>query len=281
MSISFGMDTAISGLTANQRALEVVGHNVANLGTPGYSRQTAVMSSSPVRIYGSGWRVEMGCDIDEIRQIRHAFNDNIYRTESNNLGYWESRSKGISYLEAILGEPMKPGFQTALNIFWDAFQELSKAPESLTVRALVKQRAISLVNYLNQVSSQINKLQADLNNEIKQRIEEVNQITQKIAKLNVSIMSAEAAGNLPNDYYDERNLLVDRLSMLVNAETWITPEGSMDILVGGYFLVSKGEQYDLIAAPNSDLSQFFTPKLRTITGDIDINVGMGIIKGLL
>jgi flagellar hook-associated protein 1 FlgK len=281
MSISFGMDTAISGLTANQRALEVVGHNVANLGTPGYSRQTAVMSSSPVRIYGSGWRVEMGCDIDEIRQIRHAFNDNIYRTESNNLGYWESRSKGISDLEAILGEPMKPGFQTALNNFWDAFQELSKAPESLTVRALVKQRAISLVNYLNQVSSQINKLQADLNNEIKQRIEEVNQITQKIAKLNVSIMSAEAAGNLPNDYYDERNLLVDRLSMLVNAETWITPEGSMDILVGGYFLVSKGEQYDLIAAPNSDLSQFFTPKLRTSTGDIDINVGKGIIKGLL
>ncbi len=281
MSISFfGMDTAVSGLTANQKALEVTGHNVANLGTIGYSRQSAVMASAAVKRYGN-WYLEMGTDIQQIRQIRHTFSDNIYRTESNNLGYWESRSKAITDLESILGEPIQKGFQVALNNFWDSFQELSKAPESLTIRALVKQRADSLTNYLNQVGSQITKLQTDLNTEIKSRIDEVNDITEDIAALNVKIMSAEAAGNLPNDYYDQRNLLCDRLSKLIDVETWETRDGSMDILVGGYFLVSKGEQTKLVAAPNSDLSHFYTPMLQASGGDIPINVGQGIIKGLL
>jgi len=281
MSISFfGLDTAISGLSANQKALEVVGHNVANLGTPGFSRQSAVMASSATRIYGN-WRVEMGVDIQQIRQIRHTFNDNIYRTESNNLGYWETRSKAITDLESILGEPMQKGLQVVLNNFWDAFQELSKAPESLTVRALVKQRADTLVNYINQVGNQINKLQDDLNAEIKARIDEVNDITEKIAALNVKIMSAEAAGNLPNDYYDQRNQLCDRLSKLIKIETWETRDGSMDILVDGYFLVSKGEQKRLVAAPNDALSSFYTPMLEYFGEDIPIDVGQGIIKGLL
>lgn len=282
MSISFfGFDTAVSGLTANQKALEVTGHNVANLGTPGFARQSAVMVSAPVRRYVN-WYLEMGTDVQQIRQIRHIFNDNIYRTESNNLGYWESRSKAITDLQSILGEPIQKGFQVALNNFWDSFQELSKSPESLTVRALVKQRADSLTHYLNQLGTQINKLQNDLNTEIKLRIDEVNDITEKIAALNVKIMSAEAAGNLPNDYYDQRNELCDRLARLVKIETWETSDGSMDIIVGGYFLVSKGEQTDLIAVPNKDLSQFYTPMLKTRSGDIiPIDVGQGVIKGLL
>jgi len=281
MSISFfGFDTAVSGLTANQRALEVTGHNVANLGTPGYSRQNVIMASAYPRLYGN-WRVEMGVDIQQIRQIRHTFNDNIYRTQSNYLGYWEARSKAIQDIEGILGEPMMQGFQVALNNFWDAFQELSKAPESLTVRALVRQRADSLVKFLNQVGSKINKLQSDLNEEIRIRINEVNEITKQIAELNVKIMSAEAAGNMPNDYYDQRNLLADRLSVLVNAEYNFTPDGSMDVLVGGYYLVSKGEFNRLEAVPNDALSNFYMPVLKTPTEDIPIEVGQGMIRGLL
>lgn len=279
MSISFfGMDMAISGLNANQKAMEVVGHNVANLGTVGFSRQSVVMASAYPRSYGN-WKVEMGVNIQQIRQIRHDFNDNIYRTESNGLGYWESRSKAIKDVEAIIAEPIKDGVQVSMNKFWDSWQELSKAPESLTIRALVKQRADTLVEHLNHVGAQLDKLQSDLNSEIKSRINEVNDITKDIADLNVKIMSAEAAGNLPNDYYDQRNVLADRLSMLVDCETWVGQEGNMDILVGGYFLVSKGVQTKLVAAPNDDLSSFYVPKVEGT--NMEIKVGSGIIKGLL
>lgn len=279
MSISFfGMDTALSGLAANQKALEVTGHNVSNLGTAGYSRQSVVMASAHTRSY-TNWKVEMGVSIQEIRQIRHTFTDNIYRAESNSLGYWEARSKAVRDVQSILGEPMTKGFQNSLNNFWDAWQELSKAPESLTIRALLKQRAETLVESMNHIGTQLNKLQSDLNNEIKLRIDEVNDITEQIAKLNVKIMSAEAAGNSPNDYYDERNVLADRLSTLVSAETWIGPEGNMDIIVGGYFLVSKGVQTRIYASPNQDLSHFYTPKVEGI--DVALDVGQGVIKGLL
>jgi len=275
-----GLDTALSGLAANQKALEVTGHNVSNLATAGYSRQSVVMSTAYTRAYGgNNWKVEMGVNIQAIRQIRHNFIDNIYRAESNAQGYWEARSKAVNDIQAILGEPMTAGFQNSLNNFWDAWQELSKAPESLTIRALLKQRAEALVENMNHIGAQLNKLQTDLNNEIRVRIDEVNDITAKIAELNVKIMSAEAAGNSPNDYYDERNVLVDRLSTLLTVETWVGLEGNMDIIVDGYFLVSKGVQTRIYAAPNDDLSHFYTPKVEGI--DVEIDVGQGVIKGLL
>ncbi len=279
MSISFfGLDIAMTGMNANQKALEVTGHNVSNLGTEGYSRQGAILVGAPTKSYGN-WRVEMGVNVQQIRQIRDLFQDNLVRTDSNSLGYWETRYKAVEDLQAIVGEPMKEGLQTAMNQFWDSWQELSKAPESLTIRSLVRQRADSLVNYVNHVGSQINKLQSDLNAEVKRRVEEVNEITRKVADLNVKIASAEAAGNLPNDFYDQRNTLVDRLSKLVTVDTNTATDGQMDLMVGGYFLVSKGEQTNLEARSNGLQSNFYTPMLEGY--DIEVKVGQGIIKGLL
>ena len=279
MSISFfGLDIAITGMTANQKALEVTGHNVANLGTEGYSRQSAILVGAPTRTLIK-WKVEMGVDVQQVRQIRDLFQDNLVRTASNGLGYWETRYKAVEDLQAIVGEPMNEGLQNSMNQFWDSWQELAKAPESLTIRSLVRQRADSLVRYVNHIGTQLNKLQSDMNAEIKTRIEEVNDITQRIRDLNIKIASAEAGSNLPNDYYDQRNLLVDRISKLVAADVNVTQDGQMDIIVGGYALVSKGIQTNLVAASNSMLSNFYTPKLQGY--DIEVNVGQGIIKGLL
>lgn len=279
MSISFfGLDIAITGMAASQKSLEVTGHNVANLGTPGFARQSAVLVGAQTRAYGN-WRVEMGVDVQQIRQIRDLFQDNLVRTANNALGYWETRHAVVEDLQAVLGEPMKEGLQAAMNHFWDSWQELSKAPENLTIRSLVRQRSESLVRYVNHTGSQLNKLQADLNLEVYRRIEEVNDITEQVRDLNIKITSAEAAGNLPNDFYDQRNLLVDRLSKLVTANTNVSPDGQMDIMVGGYFLVAKGIQTNLVAASNDLQSNFFTPRLEGY--DVDVNVGQGIIQGLL
>jgi len=202
MSINFiGLNTAVSGMNSNQKSLEVTGHNIANLSTLGFTRQQAVLQTAQIRYIANSW-VEMGASVQEIRQIRHTFLDNIYRREVNALGYWEARMTGVKDLEAILGEPILDGLQNALNEFWNAWQELAKQPDSLTVRALVRQRGEALVYHINHMGSQINKLQDDINNEIIKRIEEVNEITAKIAKLNVLIASAEIAGNKANDYYD-------------------------------------------------------------------------------
>jgi len=234
VAISFlGLDTAVSGMHTNQKSLEVTGHNISNLSTLGYTRQQAMIQTAQTRFVANSW-VEMGASVQEIRQIRNFFLDNIYRAEVNGLGYWEARANGVKDLEAILGEPMLDGLQTTLNEFWDSWQELAKSPDSLTVRALVRQRGEALVYHVNHLGSQINKLQDDINTEIIKKIDEVNSITTEIAKLNVTISKAEITGNKANDYYDQRNNLVDQLSRLVKAEVRELPDGQMDIIVGGY-----------------------------------------------
>ena len=279
MAINFiGLDTAVSGMRSNQKSLEVTGHNISNLSTTGYTRQQAVLQTAQTRRVANSW-LEMGASVQEIRQIRNIFLDNIYRREMNGLGYWEARANSVKDLEAILGEPMLDGLQSTLNEFWDSWQELAKAPDSLTIRALVRQRGEALAYHMNHMGSQINKLQDDINTEIVKRINEVNEITANIAKLNLAIAKAEAANNKANDYYDQRNHLVDQLSKLVQAEVRENPDGQMDVIVGGYYLVSKASSTNLVASQNASLSHFVTPRVEGL--NVAIDVGEGALKGLL
>ena len=188
MGVGFGSyEIARSGLLVNERALYVTGHNISNVNTPGFVRQQAMITTGPY-LHAQGknglYQLGLGADIQQIRQIRNIFLDNIYRQENTTLGYWEARAKTLSDVEGILGEPMETGLQNIMNQFWDAWQELSKEPDSLTVRALVRQGE-ALVHHANHLASQLDKLQTDLNTEIRVRIDEVNEITREIAKLNV------------------------------------------------------------------------------------------------
>src|SRR5690554_1913478 len=170
MAVGFGSyEIARSGMFVNERALYVTGHNISNVNTPGYVRQQAMITTGPFHTMQNRngvYQLGLGADIQQIRQIRNVFLDNIYRQETTTLGYWEARSKTLSEVEGILGEPMETGLQNVLNQFWDSWQELSKEPDSLTVRALVRQRGEALVHHANHLSTQLDKLQNDLNTEI-------------------------------------------------------------------------------------------------------------------
>lgn len=271
-----------SGLMVNQRGLDVTGHNIANVNTSGYTRQQAMITSGPVQNENSRfgiYQLGLGADIQEVRQIRHSFLDNIYRQESTTLGYWESRNKTFQDVQAILGEPMGAGLQNVMNQFWDSWQELSKQPDSLTVRALVRQRGEALAHQVNHMGEQLDKQQNDLNAEIRVRIDEVNQITEKIAGLNVEIMKNEVGGDEANDLRDQRNTAVDRLSKLCNVEVTEMQDGQLAVTLGGYFLVTKGIQTKLYAGESATGGMFYVPKLEGTSTTIPIK--NGIIKGLM
>lgn len=283
MAIGFASyEIARSGLSVSERNLNVTGHNIANLNTAGYVRQQAISKDAGYQtLLGSNsiQQVGMGAGIQEIRQIRHSFLDNIYRQENTSLGYWETRSKTFQDVQAIIGEPMGTGLQDVLNQFWDSWQELSKEPDSLTVRALVRQRGEALANHINHLGTQLDKLQSDLNSEIQVRIGEVNQISSQIAKLNVQIMKSEVTGDSANDYRDQRNSLIDRLTKLVNADVTEMQDGQVDITLGGYYLVQKDKSTTLVAEEKNAGDVFYVPKIKGT--DIQVPIKSGIIKGLL
>jgi len=273
---------AVSGMRVSQHALNVIGHNIANASTPGYVRQQAIIASNYFKTQNTRAGLQqfgLGADIQDVRQIRHMFLDNTYRRENTTLGYWEARSKTFEDIQAIIGEPMEEGLQTYMNAFWDAWQELSKAPDNLTVRALVRQRGENLVHYVNHLGQQLDKLQEDINSEIIVRINEVNNILKNVAELNLKILSNEITGDSANDYRDQRNSLLDKLSNLVDCDIQEMQDGQVDILVGGYFLVTKGTYRTIYAGENEKGSFFVVPKLEGTNTEIPLS--NGTIKGLL
>lgn len=284
MAVGFSSyEIARSGLKVSERGLFVTGHNLSNIQTPGFTRQQAIIETNPyITEYGKNGKLfqyGLGADIQETRQIRHTFLDIVYRQENTIQGYWDTRSKAFHDVEAILNDPMGDGLQGVMNKFWDSWQELSKEPESLTARAMVRQRGQELVYYYNHIGNQLDKQQNDLNSEIQVRINEVNSITSQIAKLNTHIASQEINGDKANDYRDQRNLLLDRLSILCDAEINEMQDGQMDVTLGGYYLVTRGQSKNLYVHANAEDGEFFYPKLEGT--DIKINVKSGILKGLM
>jgi len=271
-----------SGLTVSERALDVIGQNISNVNTPGYVRQQAMITTGPyVNTVGKNGSFQMGlgADIQQIRQVRNTFLDNIYRQENTTLGFWESKNKTFQDVQSILADPMSSGLQDNMNQFWDSWQELSKDPDSLTVRALVRQRGEALTQQFNHMGDQLDKLQGDLNSEIGVRIDEVNQVTSQIADLNETIMKNEVSGDTANDYRDQRNTLVDRLTKLVNADVNEMQDGQLAVTLGGYFIVNKATHTNLYAAESKAGGLFNVPKLEGT--DVEVPLKSGIIKGLM
>lgn len=218
-STFLGFNTARSGLFASQRALDITGHNISNVNTPGYSRQRLNQAqSNPMTLPGGTGMLGAGVDTLSINQFRNEFLDFKYRSEVITQGYWESKRDGLKFIEAIINEPSETGITTVIDEMFAAFQELSKNPENLTTRALVRQRGIAFTNTLNHMYNQFEKMAKDLNFDIQTTVTSINSFADQISLLNEQIFKAELDGSHANDLRDRRNLLVDELSKLVNVD---------------------------------------------------------------
>ncbi len=274
-------EIARTGIIVSERGLYVTGHNIANVNTPGYARQQAMIGDNHYKNVpgpASLWQIGHGASIQEIRQIRFLYLDSIYRRENTSLGYWEASYKTYLDIQAILSDPMEAGLQATMNEFWDSWQELSKEPESLTVRAVVRQKAQNLVEHINHLGYQLDKLQKDLNSEVINCILRINSIIEEIAELNMEISAGEVIGDKANDYRDRRNYLVDQLSKLINVEVTETQDGQLFVTTGGYFLVNRGKTMKLYPEERHPGDIFSVPK---VEGGTELPLKSGALKGLL
>lgn len=282
MGSSFGSyQIARSGMQVNERGLYVTGHNIANASTIGYSRQQSISQTSFYHGTSSNMQTGTGAEIQQTRQIRSSFLDTIYRRESQSLGYSEAKNKTYTEIQNILADPMNDGLQSIMNNFWDSWQELSKDPGSLTVRALVRQRGQAFTDYVNNMGTQLKRLQEGLNSELQSDVDEVNDITSQIAELNIEIPRNEASGDRANDLRDQRNVLLDKLTNLMNVEVTEKQNGSVDISIDGYFLVSRDQTTRISLEPHNteDIGIYYTPKIEGTNYALPVTGGS--IKGLM
>jgi flagellar hook-associated protein 1 len=257
MSSFRGLSIGISAIFANQRALDVTGHNISNVNTTGYTRQMIANSNSfyqKVGYSGNGNQLQLGTgvDVQEIRQYRDEFLDKKYKKENTELGYWSARYSSIEELETIFNDNSEEGLQSVMNDFWNSWEQLSKPTGGLTARASVKENAIAFVETVKSMDQLINNFKRSKNKEIIENVDRVNTIAKSVAELNLKIRQIEANGAVANDFRDERNLLIDELSQMAKIQVF---DGSMvNIAIEGHMLVESGryEQIATVPDPNNN-----------------------------
>ncbi len=263
MSSIAALSRAVSGLMANQAALNTTAHNLTNVNTPGYVRQQVLMrDSSYLKIGQSATsynQVGLGTDVQTIRQVRDQFLDLAFRDENGRFGFYSSQAQSIEEIENILGETEGEAFSQIINDLWESMNELSKHPEGLETRGSFVQNAVLFVEKSNLIMKQLNEYQTNINNKISKKVNRINEIGDEIFELNKIIVAEEVNGGNANDYRDRRNSLIDELSYLVDISTKEDKQGNVLISVENVPFVTAGEAWKLETIQAEDFSQLIDP----------------------
>ncbi|WP_106767251.1 flagellar hook-associated protein FlgK [Paenibacillus faecalis] len=241
------LETAKRSLFTQTAALGTTGHNIANANTEGYSRQVVNMKASiPIEAYGMQrstvpGQMGTGVEFTSIERIREQFLDDQFRGENNSLGGWMVQADTLSKLEAIINEPSNTGVRMVMDQFFSTWSDLSKNPEDPTARKVVVQAAQAFTDALNHMSGQLDNLDTDLGKNIDAKAMEINSYLASIQDLNQGITRIESLGDNANDLRDQRDLLTDKLSKIVNI-TVTEGENGYNISMGGQMLVEGANE---------------------------------------
>jgi len=295
MSLEMGRRAIIT----QQATLDVTGHNIANANTPGFTRQVAAIQTTAPYAAPSMYGIQTGqfgtgVMVGEIRRLRDEFIDMQIRHESQASGYWDAMQTTLDTIEMVLNEPTDEGLRGVLDGLWEAWQGLVESPENESVREVVKERAIAVADTFHHMYSQLGNLRQDLNLQVKTKVEEVNSVAQQIADINLQIKAIKLSGQTPNDLIDRRDLLLDQISYLVDAQIKIEPNEMATILIGGAPLVmgSRTEKLGLNIDSDGmykivwDMDPGSHPDT-VVTGrpasndDVEVSINFGELMGLL
>ena len=251
----FGLEMGRRAMDYFRRGMETAGHNIANADVEGYSRQRVEASTTePYTVPGMSrpeipLQIGTGVKVDAIVRLRDAFLDAQYSEEASLQGYWEALEQAIDNIELFVNEPAGEGLSSALNAFWSALEELQKRPENSAAREGVIQSAQSLTVFLSQLAQNYDQYRVSLNNDLKLSVEEANSLIDQIAALNGTIAEIQAVGGNPNDLLDRRDLLVDKLSLLLDvsvASATDQEDGDFKIDLHGKTLVQGTQSRHLV-----------------------------------
>jgi flagellar hook-associated protein 1 FlgK len=219
MSGLFGtFNISTRGLFAQQKAIDVTSHNIANANTEGYSRQRATFQTSrpfPMpslnNAVGPG-QLGTGVDVASIDRIRNSFLDYQVRVEMGINGQFTGRDKFLSEIENIMNEPTDTGISSLIGKFFDSWNTLGTSASKPDAKSIVAQQSLALANELNHSYTELESLKKNTQTVIKDTVFDINSILTQVNQINQQIAQVKVAGNNPNDLMDRRDLLLDQLS---------------------------------------------------------------------
>jgi flagellar hook-associated protein 1 FlgK len=263
MSLFSTLQLASNSLQAQQIGLQVVGQNIANVNTPGYSRAAVNFVPASTQRVGK-LLLGLGVQVDSIVQVTDVHLNERLRSAMADSANGDVQTGVYSQLESIIGELQDTDVSTSMNNFFSAIGQILDQPESASARNLAVLQGQTLAGDISRLASRAGDIRNDLNDQIAGLAPDVNRLLARIADLNVQITTTEGGSETGSDAVglrDERNLALQQLSQIVDIKTQEQPSGAVNVFAGGDFLVFDGThrnvtvQYDAATdgAPNATL----------------------------
>jgi flagellar hook-associated protein 1 FlgK len=231
-----GLEIARRALLAHQSALNVIGNNLANVSTPGYTRQRAELNPSPSERTPDGL-IGTGVLMEGVSRLRDVFIDTQIRDEMGLSGKWSARSDMLSRVESVLNEPSDAGLGSLLDNFWNSWLDLSNNPEDSAARAVVVQSGVSLAEGLKQVDFRLRQVIEATDTDLEARVQKLNSLFQEAANLNAQIRRAEVGGGIDANLRDRRDVILDQLAQAGGATNLVRMDGTIVVRMGGRSVV--------------------------------------------
>jgi len=246
------LSIAKDALAAQRYGMDVTAHNIANVNTPGYSRQSPVYEAREPAPYG-GVLLGRGVDTTQVMRASDQFIENQLMQEKSNFSSLEQMENYMQILEGLFNENSDASISAMLADYWNLWHDIANNPSGTSERMALYEHSISLTEQFNALDTDLTEIKMDLTNAINAGIDDINQITNEIAQLNNQIIGMEAS-SIANDLRDKRNILISELSEYLNVKNFEQDNGSITIVTArGCILVHGNESYDLeLGGDNGD-----------------------------
>lgn len=227
------LGTAVSGLMAFQRSLDTTGHNIANAATEGYSRQRVDLGTRPAQFTGGSY-LGQGVNINNISRSYDQFLTNQVRVSSSAFGEVDQYQQLAGQVDNLLADP-STGMAPAMKEFFNAVHAATDDPSSIPARQTMLSESEILTQRFNMMNTRFESLRLEANKSMTGIVNTINSYASELAGLNnrIAIDIARSTGNQePNDLLDQRDLLLSKLSSLVDVSVVPQSNGMMNVFIG-------------------------------------------------
>lgn len=241
--------TGLSGLNVAQAALVTTGHNTANVGTPGYSRQSVQVASMPglyaqgVGFFGAGARA-----VDVQRSHSAYLGTQLHQAQASRdaLATYQAQ---VSQIDNLLADP-DAGLAPQLQTFFAHVQAVANTPADTAARQQMLSSAQALASQFRSMDASLGRLDLGINEQLQVQVEQVNSVTEQIAHLNRQItrLSSATGTQAPNDLLDQRDQLVGQLGQLLGSRLVVQDGGSYNLFIGNGQPLVLGQEFTRLAA---------------------------------
>ena len=242
-SLTASLATALSGLSAEQGALEATTNNVANVNTPGYTREVPVFVTKDPVVMGA-LTLGTGVDLRSIASMRDPILESQIQQETQTQGQLSALVSALTQAQTSFTNT-SGDIGTAISKFFDSVNQLSTSPADPSLRQGVLTAAGNVASAFNVASSNVSSQRINLDGSVEQTVSQVNQLTTQIAQLNTQISRLVNAGQSAGTFLDQRTQLIDQLSSLIDVSAIPTDNTITLTTANGTALVAGQQSFAL------------------------------------